>query len=141
MVVYSPIDGVVTERRMNVGETATLMPPSVVLVVQDIERLQLRARLPETALRTLSEQSELLVTFPALEQSRRVRVKRIAPTVDARTRTIEIVAELDNRDRKLKAGMLAEVAYERQPSSAADASEAEAEASAPAVHKPGAGRP
>ena len=55
----SPIDGVVTEKRMSVGETATMMPPSIVLVVQDIDRLELRARLPETALRTVREKSEL----------------------------------------------------------------------------------
>ena len=83
----------------------------VVLVVQDIDRLELRARVPETALRTVHEQSELQVTFPALDETRTVRVKRIAPTVDPRTRTIEIVAEVENGDHRLKAGMLAEVAY------------------------------
>jgi RND family efflux transporter MFP subunit len=111
MVVYSPIDGIVTEKRMNVGETATMMPPSIVLVVQNIDRLELRARLPETALKHVREQSELTVSFPAIEQSRRVKIARIAPTVDARTRTIEIVAEVDNRDHRLKAGMLVEVTY------------------------------
>jgi RND family efflux transporter MFP subunit len=111
MVVHSPIDGIVTEKRMNVGETATMMPPSIVLVVQNIDQLELRARLPETALKHVREQSELTVSFPAIEQTRRVKVARIAPTVDARTRTIEIVAEVDNRDHRLKAGMLVEVTY------------------------------
>jgi RND family efflux transporter MFP subunit len=111
MVVTSPIDGIVTEKRMNVGETATLMPPSVVLVVQDIDQLELRARLPENALRTVREQSELTVTFPAVDETRKVKVKRIAPTVDLRTRTIEIIAAVDNKDHRLKAGMMAQVAY------------------------------
>lgn len=111
MVVSSPIDGIVTEKRMNVGETATLMPPSIVLVVHNIDKLELRARLPETALRSVRAQSELEVSFPALEETRRVRVTRIAPTVDPRTRTIEIVAEIDNADHRLKAGMLVEVAF------------------------------
>ena len=110
--VYSPIAGVVAEKRMNVGETATMMPPSVVLVVQDIDALELRARLPETALKGLSEGSEITVRLSALDETRRVRIKRIAPTVDPRTRTIEIVADVDNADHRLKAGMLAEVAYE-----------------------------
>lgn len=111
MVVTSPIDGIVTEKRMNVGETATLMPPSVVLVVQEVDQLELRARLPENALRTVREQSELTVTFPAVGETRKVKVKRIAPTVDLRTRTIEIIAAVDNKDHRLKAGMMAEVAY------------------------------
>jgi multidrug efflux pump subunit AcrA (membrane-fusion protein) len=40
---------------------------------------------------------------------REVTIKRISPGVDPRTRTIEIVATLDNADGKLKPGMLAEV--------------------------------
>jgi RND family efflux transporter MFP subunit len=109
--VTSPIDGVVSEKRMNVGETATLMPPSVVLVVQNIDVLELRARLPETALKTVREGAEITVRFPATDETRPVTIKRIAPTVDVRTRTIEIVAEIPNSDHRLKAGMLAEVAY------------------------------
>lgn len=111
MAVYSPIDGVVTARRMHVGETATMMPPSIVLVIQNLDVLELRARLPETALRTVKEQSELVVSFPAIGETRNVKVKRIAPIIDPRTRTIEILAELPNQDHRLKAGMLAEVAY------------------------------
>jgi RND family efflux transporter MFP subunit len=111
MVVHSPIDGIVTDKRMNVGETATLMPPSIVLVVQNIDQLELRVLLPESALKTVREGSELTVSFPAVDETRRVKVKRIAPTVDVRTRTIEIVAAVDNPDHRLKAGMLAEVQY------------------------------
>jgi len=111
MVLTAPFDGVVTERRMNVGETATLMPPSVVMVVQDLDSLELRARLPESALRDVRVGTELTVRFPSVDQTRRVKVKRIAPTIDARTRTIEIIADVDNQDRRLLVGMLAEVVY------------------------------
>lgn len=121
MVVTSPIDGVVSDKRMNVGETATLMPPSVVLVVQDIDALELRARLPETALKTVREGAQINVRFPATDESRTVTIKRIAPTVDARTRTIEIIAEVPNPDHHLKAGMLVEVAYANAEQSAAAA--------------------
>lgn len=111
MTVTSPIDGIVSEKRMNIGETATLMPPSVVLVVQNVDVLELRARLPETALKTVREGAQINVRFPATEETRPVTIKRIAPTVDVRTRTIEIIAEIPNADHRLKAGMLAEVAY------------------------------
>jgi RND family efflux transporter MFP subunit len=111
MVLTAPFDGVVTEKRMNVGETATLMPPSVVLVLQDIDSLELRARLPEAALKTVREGSEITVRFPSIDESRKVKVKRIAPTIDSRTRTIEVVADVDNRDHRLLSGMLVEVVY------------------------------
>jgi RND family efflux transporter MFP subunit len=126
-VVTSPIDGVIAEKRMDVGETATMMPPSVVLVVQDIDRLELRARLPETALRTVKERSEIEVNFPALGESRTLTVKRIAPNIDPRTRTIEIVAEVDNPDHRLKAGMLAEVSYAKDAAANAPPVKAEAQ--------------
>jgi RND family efflux transporter MFP subunit len=120
MVVSSPIDGIVTEKRMNLGETATLMPPSIVLVIQDIDLLELRARLPEMALKTVHEGSKLGVRFPAIGDSRQVNVKRIAPTVDSRTRTIEIIADVDNRDHRLLAGMMAEVSYDEAVASTAE---------------------
>jgi multidrug efflux pump subunit AcrA (membrane-fusion protein) len=60
-------------------------------------------------LRTLSPGTEIRVRLPALGEERTVKIKRIAPTIDARTRTIGIVAELDNKGHRLKAGMLAEV--------------------------------
>jgi RND family efflux transporter MFP subunit len=114
MVVAAPFDGVITEKRMNVGEIATMMPPSVVLVLQDIDALELRARLPESALRSVHEGSEIDVRFPSIDVSRRVKVKRISPTVDPRNRTIEIVADVDNKDHHLLGGMLAEVEYAQE---------------------------
>lgn len=113
MVVESPIDGIVTERRMNLGETATLMPPTVVLVIQDIDALELRARLPEAGLETLREGSPVDLRFPAIGESRQVKIKRIAPVVDARTRTIEIIADIDNTNHRLLAGMAVEVSYQK----------------------------
>lgn len=139
MVVTAPFDGMVTERRMNVGETATLMPPSVVMVLQDLDSLELRARLPESALKYVREGSELTVRFPSVDQSRKVKVKRIAPTIDARTRTIEIIADIDNHDRRLLVGMLAEVAY-GEAAAKAGAAEASDPASARAERGDEAGQ-
>jgi len=135
MTVTSPIEGVVSEKKMNVGETATLMPPSVVLVIQNIDVLELRARLPETSLKTVREGAQITVRFPATCESRPVTIKRIAPTVDVRTRTIEIVAEIPNADHRLKAGMLAEVAYSAEQATAAS----EPAADKPAVAKKAGG--
>jgi RND family efflux transporter MFP subunit len=119
LAVTSPIDGVVASKLMNVGETATLMPPSVVLVIQEVDTLELRARLPETALRTVHVGHELKVTFPAIGETRDASIARIAPTIDARTRTIEIIAQLPNTDGRLKAGMMAEVSYSNPEAAAA----------------------
>jgi RND family efflux transporter MFP subunit len=108
--VYSPIDGIVTSKLKSVGETATMMPPTVVLVVQDVEKLELRARLPERALANIKEGSVIRMTAPSVKVTRNVKVKRVNPTIDQRTRTVEVVADVDNANSELKVGMLVEVA-------------------------------
>jgi RND family efflux transporter MFP subunit len=108
--VYSPIDGIVTAKEKSVGETVTMVPVTTVLVIQDVAHLELRANLPERALATLGQGSELRMTARSVGIEKAVPVKRINPTIDARTRTVEVVADVDNADGKLKVGMLVEVA-------------------------------
>lgn len=117
--ITSPIDGVVTAKLKNVGETVTMMPPTVVLVVQDVDQLELRARLPEKALAQIKEGSPLRMTATSVGLTREVSIKRINPTIEARTRTVEVVADVDNSDGKLKVGMLVEVAVPGTPAGAA----------------------
>ncbi len=111
-VTRSPIDGVVTAKLKNVGETATMMPPTIVLVVEDIDVLELHARLPERALSYVKAGDTIHIHIPSLGTDRDVKVKRVNPGVDPRSRTIEVVADLDNKDHKLKPGMLVEVRYD-----------------------------
>jgi RND family efflux transporter MFP subunit len=107
--VRSPLDGVVTAKLKNVGETATMMPPTVVLVVQDQAVLELRFRLTERALTRVKPGDTVRARFDAVGLTRDARVVRTSPTVDMRTRTIEVVTEIDNRDGALRPGLLADV--------------------------------
>jgi len=111
-VTRSPISGVVTAKLKSVGETATMMPPTIVLIVQDIDVLELHARMPERALSYVKAGDTIHVHIPSLDTNRDVKVKRVNPSVDPRSRTIEVVADLDNEDHKLKPGMLVEVRYD-----------------------------
>jgi RND family efflux transporter MFP subunit len=107
--VRSPIDGVVTAKLKNEGEMATTMPPTVVLVVQDQSTLELRFRLPEHMLGKVKIGDVVTARLDALGVVRPARVARINPAVDARTRTVEVVALLPNPDGSLKSGLLAAV--------------------------------
>jgi RND family efflux transporter MFP subunit len=117
--VYSPIDGVVTSKQKSVGEIVTMVPVTTVLVVQDVAHLELRANLPENTLASLAPGSELRLNARSAGVGRTVRVKRVNPTIDTRTRTVEVVADVDNADGKLKVGMLVEVALAQPVGSAA----------------------
>ena len=107
--IYSPIDGVVTSKQKSVGETVTMVPATTVLVIQDVAHLELRANLPEKTLATLTPGAELRMSARSVGIERTVSIKRVNPTIDARTRTVEVVADVDNTDGKLKVGMLVEV--------------------------------
>ncbi len=107
--VRSPINGLVVAKLKNEGEMATMMPPTVVLVVQDQSVLELRFRLPEKALTQIKIGDVVNVSFEALGLKREAKVSRIQPAVDARTRTVEVVADIPNPDGALRSGLLAEV--------------------------------
>ena len=105
----SPIDGLVTAKLKNEGEMATMMPPTVVMVVQDQSVLELRFRLPEKSLVEAKVGEAVTAKFEAVGITRQAKVSRIQPMVDPRTRTVEVVADVPNPDGALKSGLLAEV--------------------------------
>lgn len=107
--VVSPIAGIVTRKLKSVGEIVTMTPPTVVVEVQDQSTIELRARIPESALRVIREGEHITAHFTALDLARDATVVRIQPTVDPVTRTIELVADVANADGQLRPGMYVEV--------------------------------
>lgn len=117
-VVRSPINGLVAAKNSNVGESVNAFGAPV-LVVQDITELEIRARLPESALKTVHVGSQATARFRAIDKSLPVSVKRISPSVDQRTRTIEVICGLANPDEVYKAGMLVELDFGKTGEAAA----------------------
>lgn len=108
-VVRAPFAGVVAQKLKNQGEMLTTMPPSVVLVLQDQSTLELRFRLPESSLARVKAGDKVVARFVSIAQDKDATILRIQPTIDPRTRTIEVIAEIPNPDLALRPGMLAEV--------------------------------
>ena len=108
--VKSPIDGVVTRRFSSVGELVNQQPPTVAMVIQDLDVLELRIDVPEAAVRVAPPGTEFKAHVPALGTDHVVKVTRIVEEVDPQTRTVELVARIENPDRKLLPGMYVEVA-------------------------------
>lgn len=120
--VYAPIDGVVTRLDAELGELVNMTPPTTVMEIKNLDTLELRVRVPETALRVAQPGSTIHATFPALEIERDVKVTRIGDQIDPITRTIELIADVDNEDGLLRPGMFVEIRT--------DSAEAEKEAEA-----------
>jgi RND family efflux transporter MFP subunit len=110
LTVETPISGVVTRKLQDVGEMATMMPPTIVLVIDDLSVIEVRVRVPELKLRELDVGTPVTVYFPAIDRTLEVPITRIGNAVDSRTRTIELIIEVANPDMKIKSGMSVEVA-------------------------------
>jgi RND family efflux transporter MFP subunit len=108
-VVTSPIDGVVTAKNRSVGETVVPGGEAVV-VVHDLASIKARVRVPERAIGRVKAGAPVAVTFPALGVTRKAVVDRVGASIEASSRSVELVIVLPNEDRALKAGMLVEVA-------------------------------
>ncbi|MGH9889620.1 MAG: efflux RND transporter periplasmic adaptor subunit, partial [bacterium] len=87
-------------------------PATQVLMLQDQATLDLKFRLPERSLAQVKTGDAITVALPALAMSRKATISIVAPMVDARTRTIELTAVLDNRDGALRPGLMADVAFD-----------------------------
>ena len=111
----APISGVVVTRSVALGDYVSDAPPTRMLVLQDQETLDLKFRLSEQALATVRTGAPLRVSVPALAISRTAKVSIVAPSVDPRTRSIELTAVLDNRDGALRPGLMADVALAAAP--------------------------
>jgi RND family efflux transporter MFP subunit len=137
LTVETPISGVVTRRLQDVGEMATMMPPTIVLVIDDLSIIEVRVRVPELKLREIDVGTPVTVYFPALDHSLEVPITRIGNAVDPRTRTIELIIEVANPDMRIKSGMSVEVAIEKK--TAAKSEPPASDAAEPDATKPAAG--
>ena len=101
MVVSAPFDGVVTEKRMNVGEIAH--DDAAVGRARRAGRRRARAARAtcrRSALRSVHEGSEIERALPSIDVSGACRSSASARRVDPRNRTIEVVADVDNKDHR-----------------------------------------
>ena len=107
-VLVSPLDGVVAERRTDVGER--LGDSSVAFVVVQTAPLKLRFRLPERYLSQVKPGQEVRARVdPYPGETFTGRVSRINGVVDSATRTVSVETEFANRDGRLKPGLFARV--------------------------------
>jgi membrane fusion protein, multidrug efflux system len=111
-VLRSPIDGVVAEKRTDVGQR--LAEATVALVVVQTSPLKLRFRIPEKYLATVHRGEEVKAAvdpYPGLVFAGRVTV--VGGVIDPATRSFTVETEFPNRDGKLRPGLFARV--EMQP--------------------------
>jgi RND family efflux transporter MFP subunit len=108
-VVRAPFNGIVVKRMINEGEYASMMPATPLVAIEEIDPIDLRIQIPAADLRKVQVGDSVHVRFPALNKDMDLRLTRVVPASDPRTRTFSAIVEIPNPDHELRSGLYAEV--------------------------------
>ncbi|WP_405222123.1 efflux RND transporter periplasmic adaptor subunit [Lentisalinibacter sediminis] len=114
--IRAPIDGVVAERLVKVGNTISANTP--MFRVTDLEPIVSYLHVPEKEFGKIEQGQPVFITIDALPGERfRGEVERISPVVDAGTGTFKVTVEVDEEDTALKPGMFGrlDIVYDSRP--------------------------
>jgi membrane fusion protein (multidrug efflux system) len=110
-VLRSPIDGVVAEKRTEVGQR--LAESTVALVLVQTSPLKLRFRVPEKYLAQVHRGGTVKATVdPYPGQVFQGKVTVVGGVIDSATRSFTVETEFANRDGRLRPGLFARVEME-----------------------------
>ncbi|MDW8310842.1 MAG: efflux RND transporter periplasmic adaptor subunit, partial [Verrucomicrobiales bacterium] len=112
--IYSPVDGIVISRNVDVGQTvaASLSAPVLFQIANDLSRMQINANVAEADIGGVEVGQPVEFTvdaYPLQTFTGRVVQVRNAPITVQNVVTYDTVIEVHNPDLKLKPGMTANV--------------------------------
>ncbi len=126
-VIRAPIDGIIGERYVNIGEYVT--PASKVVSIYSVNPVRVSISVPEQAVGMIKEGQSLDVRVSAFDRVFPANVKYVSPALRPNTRDLIIEALAPNADGALRPGMFATVLLlvgeEEQPTVPSDAIKAE----------------
>jgi membrane fusion protein, multidrug efflux system len=123
-IIRAPIDGIVGERYVNVGEY--VQPASKVASIFSIDPVRVSISVPERAVAQVQPGQTLQLDVSAYgDRKFPATVKYVSPALRAGTRDLIVEAQAENKDLSLKPGMFATVLLatgeEEQPTVPAEA--------------------
>ena len=112
--IYSPVNGIVVSRNVDVGQTvaASFQTPTLFVIAQDLTQMQVNANVSEADIGGVTEgkQANFRVdAYPKQFFEGTVTQVRNAPISIQNVVTYDVVITVDNRELKLKPGMTANV--------------------------------
>ena len=106
--IRAPIDGVISERFIKIGNTLEIGTPT--FQVTSLEPLVSYLHVPEREFRRIVAGQDSVLTIDALGgESFQATVARVSPIVDPATGTFKITIEVSDESRRLKPGMFARI--------------------------------
>lgn len=112
LIIAAPFDGRVTERQVHPGALLTPGQGKPLFRIEQLGRLRLVVPVPEANAGEIAEGVEVSFTVSAYPGERFTgTVRRIARSVDAKTRTMPVELDVENGKKRLAPGMFAEVKW------------------------------
>jgi HlyD family secretion protein len=113
--IYSPVDGVVISRNIDVGQTiaASLQAPTLFTIANDLTQMQVNANVDEADIGNISDQANVKFNVDAYPNDffkGRISEIRLNPQTIQNVVTYSVIISIDNPDLKLKPGMTANIA-------------------------------
>src|SRR5262245_28126679 len=114
--IYAPIDGVIVERNVDVGQTvaASLSAPQLFLIANDLSEMQILASVDESDIGAIKEGQAVQFTvqsYPNQTFTGRVQQVRLQSTLLDNVVNYTAVVNLPNADGRLLPGMTATVQF------------------------------
>lgn len=112
--IYSPIDGVIISRAVDVGQTvaASLQAPTLFTIANDLRRMQINTSVDEADIGKVQLGQTVSFTVDAYRErvfKGKVGQVRLLPTTTQNVVTYSVMVNVDNDDLSLKPGMTANV--------------------------------
>lgn len=112
--IYSPIDGIVISRNVDIGQTvaASFQTPTLFTIAEDLKKMQINTNVDEADIGKieLRQDAEFTVdAYPMITFKGKILQIRNAPIVVQNVVTYDVVIRVDNPELKLKPGMTANV--------------------------------
>jgi HlyD family secretion protein len=112
--IYSPIDGVILNRNISVGQTvaASFNTPTLFIIAKDITKMQVQANVDEADIGDVAKGERVTFTVDAFINDSftgMVEDIRLHPSVSANVVTYTTIINAPNDDMKLKPGMTANI--------------------------------
>ncbi|MET1255330.1 efflux RND transporter periplasmic adaptor subunit [Aliikangiella maris] len=106
--IKAPIDGVITERNVKIGNF--VRESDILFKIVDPQSLKAVLHLPEREMSNVKKGQDILLKVDAYAENTIVgKIERIRPSIDTSTGTFKVVAKLNNLNNQLKPGMFGKV--------------------------------
>lgn len=112
--IYSPIDGVILNRNISIGQTvaASFSTPTLFIIAKDITKMEVEVNVDEADIGDVKPGNRVSFTVDAFINDQfagTVKEIRLHPTVSSNVVTYTTIVNAPNNDMKLKPGMTANI--------------------------------